>query len=653
MKVGKYIIGGILFICIFIAVPLSKAGLIIVKNGKPHAVIVIPKSPSYISSRAAYELQEYVKKIAGVTLPIYTEDEIALKGDLFWFDRYVPLILVGPCKMTKQFGIDIDKLPYEGFYIKTKNNRLILAGRDITKGNMPRQAKWQDWRIQHHSRGTLWAVYTFLEDYLGVRWLWPGDLGEVIVKRKDIVIKELNRMDKPAFPIRHFYTTGCAGGYLYGYWRVGLSKDAYRKMWTEVDDWLEHQKFGGSLEFWPCPLFDDRFVEKYADKHPEWFALQPNGKRANHPTFKNRPRMCLSNDELLKVVVKTINDDFDKYPDKWGVMLCLADVSPEKFCCCEKCKKLGKSISEREFAFFSKVAREVAKTHPDRAILAMTYYTMFPSPHLGKLPQNLIPAFLSGGRDPAVGIDIALNGYLVDRNRRIRLKAERAWRKIANKMFWRGDYSHGLGFPINYLTKLCKDYKEGAATGKYIGGSPEGIYNNWVGEGLAFYATGKIFWNPNITANEILNDYCEKGFRKSAIPVKKFYKTLEVVTDKIAKINPSWEWRTGFIPTAEKVYPLYLDKLYGYLSQADKLAADDIRVRQRIQFLRTSLDYAKIQLEVYRYAAAGQKEKLKEAMQRRYRFFKSINNSFAVSVGWVVSKEGNYLTKLSGWNYPK
>ena len=38
--------------------------------------------------------------------------------------------------------------------------------------------------------GTLLGVYEVLEDYLGVRWLWPGDLGTYVPRRNTIVIPD-------------------------------------------------------------------------------------------------------------------------------------------------------------------------------------------------------------------------------------------------------------------------------------------------------------------------------------------------------------------------------------------------------------------------------------------------------------------------------
>jgi hypothetical protein len=69
---------------------------------------------------------------------------------------------------------------------------LVLAGRDrwdpahlevegINERIVGRQQEY----------GTVNAVYTFLQDHLGVRWLWPGELGEDIVRQDTIALAPL------------------------------------------------------------------------------------------------------------------------------------------------------------------------------------------------------------------------------------------------------------------------------------------------------------------------------------------------------------------------------------------------------------------------------------------------------------------------------
>src|SRR5690606_12960211 len=47
--------------------------------------------------------------------------------------------------------------------------------------------------------GTLYAVYDFLENVLGVRWIWPGETGEHIPPVETIFIKQYSEEGKPRF----------------------------------------------------------------------------------------------------------------------------------------------------------------------------------------------------------------------------------------------------------------------------------------------------------------------------------------------------------------------------------------------------------------------------------------------------------------------
>ena len=61
--------------------------------------------------------------------------------------------------------------------VKTVGGNLFLFGRDVVRGDVA--DLWAKC-----SRGTMYAVYDFLAKSCGVRWLWPGDSGEFVPKKK-------------------------------------------------------------------------------------------------------------------------------------------------------------------------------------------------------------------------------------------------------------------------------------------------------------------------------------------------------------------------------------------------------------------------------------------------------------------------------------
>ena len=151
-----------------------KKELTLVSGGEPNAVIVTASGASEAERFAADEIQKYIQKITGAKLKILTDDENA-EGNL---------ILIGRTKITSELGVDVDSdFPNDDpFIIKTIRNRLILLG----KGD----------------RGTVYSVYTFLEDYTRCRWVMPGEAGEQIPKKETITVSHIDRIEEPEFEFR-------------------------------------------------------------------------------------------------------------------------------------------------------------------------------------------------------------------------------------------------------------------------------------------------------------------------------------------------------------------------------------------------------------------------------------------------------------------
>ena len=152
-------------------------GFDIVRDGKATTMIVIPDKAVDCVKRAAEELQYYVKEASGATLEIVNESAGAKTEQ--------GCIYLGGCEAAKQAGIVTDKLTRNGFIIKTIGSDLFLAGRDTAYA----------WTAHDYpaETGTLLAVYNFLDRQMGVRWLWPGKLGEVVPKTSTISIAKLDQ----------------------------------------------------------------------------------------------------------------------------------------------------------------------------------------------------------------------------------------------------------------------------------------------------------------------------------------------------------------------------------------------------------------------------------------------------------------------------
>ena len=119
--------------------------MVIVEDGNSDYFIVTSENPDECIKTAANELQTYIEKVSGAELEIITEGNISENGKA---------ILIGETQLEKEI-IDIDRssIKADGFRLYSDGKYFVIAGAD--------------------SRGTLYGVYTFLEDYLGVRWFTP------------------------------------------------------------------------------------------------------------------------------------------------------------------------------------------------------------------------------------------------------------------------------------------------------------------------------------------------------------------------------------------------------------------------------------------------------------------------------------------------
>ena len=115
--------------------------LVIADNGVSRYSIVVSEAASPSENHVAQEIKHFLKEISGADLPIVMD-----KGDLKSHE-----IILGDNLHLGQLGVVVDwqALGSDGFTIRTEGDYLIIAGGRL--------------------RGTVYGVYTFLEDYLG--WL--------------------------------------------------------------------------------------------------------------------------------------------------------------------------------------------------------------------------------------------------------------------------------------------------------------------------------------------------------------------------------------------------------------------------------------------------------------------------------------------------
>jgi hypothetical protein len=159
----------------------AQALVLVEKGVHPAPIVVFSNAPLFIR-RAADELADAIEKISGARPEVIHGEPRPLPQRAIWVGCQPALETLFP-------EVDFAFQHPEETLIAVNEHHAVIAGRDrwdpehlVVEGVDEKIAgKQQEY-------GTVNAVYTFLQDQLGVRWLWPGELGEDIVRRETIAV---------------------------------------------------------------------------------------------------------------------------------------------------------------------------------------------------------------------------------------------------------------------------------------------------------------------------------------------------------------------------------------------------------------------------------------------------------------------------------
>ena len=278
----------------------GKQELVMVEDSKTAIPIVISDIESEETLRAVSDLAEYILKISGVRPEVIT-NPVSIPKNAVWVGNQPNL--------PKVFrDLDLEFLHPEEILIACNGKHLVIAGRDIMVSG------------QQIEYGTANAVYTFIEKYLDVRWLWPGELGEDIIIRDTISI--------PSF--------------VYRFHPVFLRREILQRAatWGISDDWTRFQRLKlSSLVKGPrggSHAFSD-WYPKYHKEHPEWFALQPDGSRSGYPGPRYE-KLCLSNPGVWDQWLAEVEEAIKNNPKATVFNATENDSYSSGLCVCENCR---------------------------------------------------------------------------------------------------------------------------------------------------------------------------------------------------------------------------------------------------------------------------------------------------------------------------
>jgi hypothetical protein len=642
----------------------TAAELTLTEEGRPGAVIVLADTPSPAARKAVVVLQDHIEAVSGAELKVASETglqidakkRLALAGEPHEPDVF---LLVGQSSLTKKLGLGCEGLGPGGIAVETLPNAIALFGPDEQTPSDP----W----------GTLYAVTVFLEDTLGCRYLWPGESGKAIPRRPTITVGEIRHRYTPPIQQRRIRSLGYSDRLQVGLDRLGFTRDDYTRRREEATKvsvadpgWFQWNRLGGTMNLRSGHAFG-HYWERYGPKHPEWFAMQPNGSR-DQTLAAGRARLCISNPELIDQIARDKIAELSADPGRSSVSLAPNDGGRLTFCMCQKCKRLdppegrtihllyddasGERIQRRYFDyvsltdrmawFYNRIAERVTKAHPAALLVADAYSVYSAPPVREKLHRNIVIRFV-----PMT--------YLSDEGRRQALRDWDAWSQAAAKIYFRPNFLNGARREATLLVfahKMAEDLCYLAENG-LVGTDFDSCLHNWSTHGLNYCLLAKLLWNPQQDVDLLIDDYCQSGFGPAAGPVREYLTRIERLTDQIAAATEPGSLRG--VDVTGPFTPEIVSELRRLLDRAEQLAGDDEAFQTRIAFLRRGLDFTDVQAQAYRFLREEgnvDREAAHRVLDRKYWLMRDVfeHSHLAVNVAYVAWGGGARWRRL-GWRW--
>lgn len=643
----KHFLG--LFCCLFAGSHAFYAAanpLTIVADEKPMAVIVIADKPTSAADRGAKVLSDHLFQISGVRVPVVKESTLkaaTVTDGKITAEGHNAFILVGASKLTGQLGVTTQGMDSGAIKLQTVRNALALIGSDLPSD----------------PDATLYAVSVFLEEQLGVRYLWPGELGKVVPRRDEIVIPTLNYAYSPTIKQRRIrYLISKSPRRDIGLAQLGSSHEEYLKLLNTTSgtqavspNWFTWQRMGGSSGLVTGHAFG-YIWNKYGKEHPEWFAMQPDGSR-DQSRSPNRARLCVSNTALQDAIARDKIEELDKKPTPKSVSIDPNDGGLTTFCMCPECKKLdppegvpitladntGKtrayftyvSLTDRMVYFWNNIAERVVQKHPEALLTVRAYGAYVAPPLKNKLHPNIVVEQVSGG-------------YLNEASSAKWLAGWTQWADFTRQLAWRpniGSDQRRHGLPQVFVHRMAHDFRARAESGM-ISTDVDTMLPSWAANGLNFYVLARLHWNPGLDVDAVIDDYCRAGFGKGAEPIKKYFQHIENLT---YGVNTEEAGDTGSTTLAQQYNANNIAILRAHLNEARQAIGNHETQLKRVDFLESSLNFAELQAqafsllqEVKANGKAGKQEAIDSLMMKRYALMKDTfhNQPLAIDISYLL-----------------
>ncbi len=621
---------------------VGQAQVTLTIDGAAQAVIMTRPNPPGHLQLAARELQEHLQLMSGAALPVATAGtEASFPGKCF--------IYVGASAGTNAAGITTTGLDQEFYIIRTVGGNLHLVGRDTGDD------AWQD--LSDCQPGTLFSVFHFLGEMLGVRWLWPGESGRFVPTNANVTVPAVNLTAGPALVQRKFRTPRI-GAYLngldsYGFGVPVLPESDTRKMELALEEllWLRRMRMGSRKNL----AFAHGFTQwwsLYGASHPEYFAELLPPRTHPHPAA-DRVKLHESSPAVWRQRI----DDWVAAGAGSNVNICPNDS--RSFCVCSNCRAWDRPaqtpevvfnsstarLSDRMARFYTEIANRVKAINPNATVYGYAYDVYQQAPLEATVPDNVALAYV-----PDAPSDVKLSDIAATENDVL------GWIDHGcTQMYLRPNWMlSGHAGPYWPAHRLGEHFKRLLLSGNIRGFDSDSSCSSYASFGLYYYLVCRLLADPTLAVDGILNEYCS-AFGSAAREVKLYFAYWEnFINNQADSGNQAILGWSSCVPAYGATFnDTVFDGALRILDRAEAtLSPNESASRERLDFLRIACLHGRLTAQAIALVSPtlplSGNPQAERAMRSLLKYRDQQAESFALWREWMTDRE-NFVPNMRAY----
>ena len=539
--------------------------LVLAENGKTNYQIILGDNPSHLDKFAVEELQLFLGK--------------ATQSD-FTKTNTKRIFLGNSVQVSSLLGEEnLKSLASQESWVITKGDDLFLVGGG--------------------THGNIYAVYAFLENQIGCRWL--DAYGKMhIPGYTKLSIPPLNYREKPFFQNRFVHATFTPyyinpdSALFFFRNRQNLSQNNFDNTPLPVGAVAEklHGFQSHTLFFYITPTTEERYnllkwawqkPQNYFTTHPEYFSLDKSGKRVSNM------QLCFSNPELRKELTRRVEERIQADGSNGIYNLSALDWAGD-FCYCPDCQNLKNKLQctgAPLFDYLIELCKYLEPKYPAVKISTLAYrkeQSEKPPVMEGKLPGNLIIIFAP--------IYDNFSKTLNDPSNAETLVNLQNWIKLSSNVWvWYYPLPYECGYPPVGAAKRMAEDLQLMAQERVAGNFYEhdsGVHQGINTPELTSWVMLKLFQNPRQDYRMLVKEFCELYYGNAAGMLQKY---LDQLDEKLAQQKSFIHWN-GPITAFDYLTPKNLQAWQSSFDTMEQLVSNQPEHLARIKEARMALDLA-------------------------------------------------------------